>query len=235
LHIEQGPVLESAGLALGVVSAINGASRFRVSVRGRAGHAGTVPMGARHDALVAAATMILAVRQAGVEHDGVVATVGQMSVQPNAGNVIPGACNFSIDLRAPRDELREEVSAALLASLEHIAREHGVAIDIVRTHASRAVVCDDRLQALLGSAIQAVGLPVHTLPSGAGHDAMAVADLCPVGMLFVRCAGGISHHPDEAVLVEDVEVALDVLTSTLTALDPAEFALTDHLRSLTHE
>jgi allantoate deiminase len=234
LHIEQGPVLENAGAALGVVSAINGASRFRVSVRGRAGHAGTVPMGTRQDALVAAAAMILAVRQAALEHQGLVATVGQLSVQPNAVNVIPGACTFSLDLRAPHDKLREAVSIALRASLEDIAVAYGVSVDIVQTHVSGAVACDERLQAVLGIAIEAAGLPVHTLPSGAGHDAMALADLCPVGMLFVRCAGGISHHPDEAVLVEDVEVALNVLTRVLRALNPAEFARTVDFRSSTH-
>ncbi len=224
LHIEQGPVLEIDDVALGVVSAINGASRFRVTVQGRAGHAGTVPMAARQDALVAAAAMVLAVRQAALDHDTVVATVGQFSVHPNAVNVIPGACTFSIDLRAPRDTMREAAATSLRASLERIAASQGARLDFVQTHASRAVACDDRLQAALAGAIRTAGLPVRTLPSGAGHDAVAMADLCPVGMLFLRCTGGISHHPDEAVQVQDVDVALDVLTRVLTTLDPAAFA-----------
>jgi allantoate deiminase len=224
LHIEQGPVLEAADAPLGIVTAISGAARFAVTVTGRAGHAGTVPMAQRQDALAAAAAMIVAVQAIARGRDGVVATVGRLEVAPGAVNVIPGRCVFSIDLRAARDATRDAAELDIRAALETVAREQGVAAAIVALHAAPAVGCDARLQAHLAAAVAGAGLPVVRLPSGAGHDAMAVAALCPIGMLFLRCTGGISHHPDEAVRRDDVACALDVLERALRTLDPFSVA-----------
>jgi allantoate deiminase len=223
VHIEQGPVLEAAGAPLGIVTAINGAARFEICLTGRAGHAGTVPMAGRQDALVAAAHMVLAVRKVGVSRPGVVATVGRLAVTPDAANVIPGGCIFSIDVRASDDGERGSAEREIRQRLEQLAQAHGVRLSVARTHEAPAVVCDERLQAALARGLQACGLPLLHLPSGAGHDGMAVAALCPVGMLFVRCAGGISHHPDESVSEADVAHSLDVLTHALLHLRPGEF------------
>jgi allantoate deiminase len=215
IHIEQGPVLEAAGAPLGVVTAINGAARWEITVTGRAGHAGTVPMDQRRDALVAAAGMVLAVQRIARAHAGVAATVGRLAVFPSAPNVIPGACIFSIDVRAPEDALREAAETEIFAAIARLARENGTVITTRSLHAAPAVACDARLQSLLADAIGAAGLPVLHLPSGAGHDAMAMAALCPIGMLFVRCAGGLSHHPDESVQDVDVAAALKVMETML--------------------
>ena len=224
LHIEQGPILEKNGAPLGVVSAINGATRSAVTVRGRAGHAGTVPMMLRQDALVAASAMIIAVRAAATARPGVVATVGCINARPGATNVIPGQVTFSIDLRAPEDGLRTDAQATIERALHAHAASERVEVAIARTHHAPSVACDPRLRQLLAGAIEAARLPVLHLPSGGGHDAMAIASLCPIGMLFVRCAGGISHHPDEAVATEDIAHAVAVLTTTLRTLDPSDFS-----------
>ena len=224
VHIEQGPVLESLGAPLGIVTAINGAARFEVRVTGQAGHAGTVPMDQRRDALVAAASMVLAVNRVALENPGVVATVGRLSVSPGATNVIPGRCDFTIDLRADEDSLRDRAEALIGRALEAQAASCNTEVSLRRTHLAAATRCDPRLQALLAEAVGSIGLPIVALPSGAGHDAMAVAALCPVGMLFVRCAGGVSHHPDEAVTQADVAAALDAMTVVLRNLDPSGFS-----------
>jgi len=224
IHIEQGPVLEAANIPLGVVTAISGAARFEVTVTGRAGHAGTVPMSQRQDALAAAAAMILAIRDIARARPNVVATVGRLTVAPDATNVIPGTCQFTIDLRAPEDALRHQAEHAITAALHAVAHADNVALALRQTHEAAAVTCDPRLQTILAAAIEKSGLPIRHLPSGAGHDAMAIASLCPVGMLFVRCAGGISHHPDESVMESDVEAALHVMTQTLQSLTPTDFA-----------
>ncbi len=223
LHIEQGPVLEAHGAPVGIVTAISGTSRSLATVLGRAGHVGTVPMTGREDALAAAAAMILAVRDV-ARARGIVATVGRIDAKPGAANVIPGEAAFTIDLRAPEDHVRIEAQAELDRTLAAIADRERVRLTIARTHEAPAVQCCPRLQRLLAAATRDAGHRVIHLPSGAGHDAMAIADLCPVGMLFVRCAGGISHHPAEHVTTDDIAVALDVLTRTLRAIDPAEFA-----------
>jgi allantoate deiminase len=225
VHIEQGPVLESLGVPLGIVTAINGAARFEVQVVGRAGHAGTVPMDRRQDALVGAAAMVLAVRRVAIAYPGVVATVGKLAVSPGTTNVIPGGCVFSIDLRAADDAVRDLAEEDMINALRAEAVANGTDISIERTHSAPATACDTRLQATLARAVAVCGLPAPCLPSGAGHDAMAVASLCPVGMLFVRCAGGISHHPDESVTEADVAAALDAMTTALRSLDPADFSM----------
>ncbi len=216
-HIEQGPVLESLGLPVGVVSAICGATRKRFRIEGVAGHAGTVPMGQRCDALAAAAEMVLAIERIAIEK-GVVATVGRLAVQPDAVNVIPGQANFTLDLRAEQDAARLEALAAVERRVAEIANRRNVSWDSETFHQSPSVHCAPHLRAVFADAIAACGLPVHTLSSGAGHDAMAIAHLAPVAMLFIRCTGGISHNPAEAVLAEDVAVAAEVLSKALERL-----------------
>ncbi|MFD1383160.1 allantoate amidohydrolase [Rhodanobacter aciditrophus] len=217
LHIEQGPVLEDLDLPVGVVSAIAGAKRFEFSVTGMAGHAGTVPMPLRLDALAATSEMILAVESCAIKH-GVVATVGQINNRPNGVNVISGATTFSLDIRSEFDDRRDVALTDILAQFADIAERRKVTLKREPTHAANAVHCDQGMQASLRQAIEAQGITSHTLFSGAGHDAMAIADICPVAMLFMRCDKGISHHPAEAIETSDVAVTLAVLSHTLQNL-----------------
>jgi hydantoinase/carbamoylase family amidase len=211
-HIEQGPVLLNAGLPVGVVTCIAGASRMRVNVTGLAGHAGTVPMGVRQDALTAAAEMVLFVERYCEEHAGLVGTVGKIAALPGAINVIPQDVEFSIDVRSGDDELRRQAVAAFQAAFADIARRRNVQVNAAPFYAANAAPCDATLQQAFGSAIEAHGFPVKRLPSGAGHDAMVFPDVAPMAMLFVRCGNnGISHHPDETMTAEDAEVATSVL------------------------
>ena len=212
LHIEQGPVLEAEGLAIGTVGAINGATRIAATVEGLAGHAGAVPMALRQDALAASAEMILSVEaRARLEQD-LVATVGRLDAEPGAVNVIPGLVRFSIDIRAPRDEWRRRAVSDIVVSLQQTAKRRNVRLALAQTHEASAYVCDPRIIAGLDAATTAVGHKPFHLPSGAGHDTMMMGQLCPAGMLFVRCKGGISHNPLESITPEDCEVALAALT-----------------------
>jgi allantoate deiminase len=220
LHIEQGPVLEAENLALGVVTAINGASRFAVTVTGAAGHAGTVPMAMRRDALAGAAEMVAAVEAVGRGEPALVATVGALSVHPGAPNSVPGRVNFTIDVRAPRDDIRYDAILAINAALERVAESRGLDLAMTQTHDAPATECAPWLQAQLAGAIAGLGLPQKYLPSGAGHDAMAVASLCPVGMMFVRCKGGISHTPEESITAEDAGLAVAALAAFLRNFEP---------------
>ncbi|MFO1314464.1 MAG: allantoate amidohydrolase [Burkholderiales bacterium] len=220
LHIEQGPVLEAAGLPVGVVTAINGGNRFSVEVTGMAGHAGTVPMGLRRDALAAAAECALAVERIAAGEAEVVGTVGRIAAHPGAMNVIPGRVAFSLDVRAPTDEKRLAAVAAIRAEFAAIAQRRGVDIAIAPLWEARTAPCAPGLQRQLAAAIHDEGVRVHHLPSGAGHDGMALVDLAPIGMLFVRCAGGISHNPAEAVTLEDVATGARVLLRFVLAFTP---------------
>jgi allantoate deiminase len=215
LHIEQGPVLEAEGLAVGVVTAINGASRLSVTVTGAAGHAGTVPMAMRKDALAAASEQILGVQTYATGIPGLVATVGSLAVHPGAPNSIPGLVTYSIDIRSPNDAIREQAVADLGRDLHGISARHRVETRIAQTHRAPATQCAPWLQAQLADAIASQNIRPFYLPSGAGHDAMAVAALCPVGMLFVRCKGGISHTPEESITEADAEMAVAVLIAFL--------------------
>jgi allantoate deiminase len=217
LHIEQGPVLEDLDLPVGVVSAIAGAKRFEFNVIGMAGHAGTVPMNLRQDALCASSEMILAIEKVAQNH-GIVATVGRIQNRPNGVNVISGNTGFSLDIRSEFDEKRDVALDEILLELDAIAARRNVRIERKATHAANAVHCDAKLQSVLRKAIETQNIPVHTLFSGAGHDAMAMADICPVAMLFIRCDKGISHHPAEAIDTPDVAVSLAVLSHTLQNL-----------------
>ncbi|MBV8471986.1 MAG: hydantoinase/carbamoylase family amidase, partial [Hyphomicrobiales bacterium] len=200
------------GLPLGVVTAINGATRFDISVSGVAGHAGTVPMTLRRDALAAAAEMMLAIEARARAEAELVATVGRVEAEPGAVNVIPGRVRFSLDIRAPRDEQRQRAVADVAAMLEAIAARRGVSLQLVTTHEAGAYICDPQIVAGLEAAVEAVGAKPRLLPSGAGHDTMIMGRLCPAGMLFVRCKGGVSHNPLESITLEDCEIALAALT-----------------------
>jgi allantoate deiminase len=210
-HIEQGPVLEAEGLPVGVVTAINGQQRFRIQIDGMAGHSGTVPMRLRQDALAAAAECVLAAERIATGVPDAVATVGQLAPSPGATNVIAGRAVFSLDVRSPRDADRAAVAAAILAECRAIAARRRVTIDIVQTHELASCGCAGWLQAQLSAAIAADGHRVVALPSGAGHDAMAMVALTDVAMLFLRCRDGISHHPAESITAEDAATGARVL------------------------
>ncbi len=218
VHIEQGPVLEGRDVPVGVVTAIAGATRAELVFSGRAGHAGTVPMDLRHDAACAAAEWVLAVETAGRREPGLVATVGRLEAQPGAPNVVPGAAVASLDARHADDAVRAAVVAALRDEAERIGAVRGVEVAWREVMSAPAVAVDAALSEALAAAIGARGLPVVRLASGAGHDGVALSALTGVAMLFVRCAGGISHHPDESVDEADVAVALDVLHDAVRGL-----------------
>ncbi|MBX2805814.1 MAG: allantoate amidohydrolase [Hyphomicrobiales bacterium] len=207
LHIEQGPVLEEKDLPVGVVTAISGASRFRIELDGRAGHAGTVPMTLRRDALAGAADCIAAVERRCCGVAGLVGTVGQITAEPGATNVIPGRVSFSVDLRASEDQIRENTIARVLEDLREIAARRNLRLAIAKTHECGTVQCAVWLREQIAAAIKAGGHSVTELPSGAGHDGMAMADIADIGMIFVRCRDGVSHHPDEHTETADVEAA----------------------------
>ncbi len=211
VHIEQGPVLESRNLPVAVVSGIAGQDRIKLSFTGEAGHAGTVPMSLRKDALCAAAEFILAVETLARSEPGLVATVGQINVQRAASNVIPGHVTLSLDLRHLNDAVRELARHSLHEQARSIRLQRQLVLDWQLTQENRTVFCNPRLIHLLEQAIKEAGHPVLTLSSGAGHDAVVMSKLTDVAMLFVRCAGGISHNPAEAVMEEDVALAIDVL------------------------
>ena len=211
LHIEQGPVLEAEGLPVGVVTAINGFSRLRAKVRGTAGHAGTVPMHLRRDALAAAAECVLAVERMARSDPELVGTVGRMEAKPGAINVIPGEVDFTIDFRAPRDELRQRTVASTRAELAAIAARRSVACDVELIQELGVTHCAPRLMAQLERAVAAEGVRVRKLPSGAGHDGQAMSALTDVAMLFVRCRGGISHNPAESITEADAGVGARTL------------------------
>jgi allantoate deiminase len=210
IHIEQGPVLEAEGLRMAAVTAIVGQTRLNLTFGGQANHAGTTPMHLRRDALTAAAEWITAVETLALKADGLVATVGRVSVEPNAGNVVPGVAQVSLDLRHAHDATRVAAVEELVANAGAIAERRGLSLERTDRLDQPAVPMDERLTAVLTSAMEAAGYPAKTMPSGAGHDAMVMAAQVPAAMLFLRSPGGISHHPTETVLEEDVEAALQV-------------------------
>jgi allantoate deiminase len=216
VHIEQGPVLERRGLPVGVVVGIQGQSRIGVSFSGEAGHAGTVPMEGRRDALCAAAEFVLAVEKTALDEAALVATVGHIAAYPGASNVIPGEASLSLDVRHPDDAARLRAVERLREKAEELALVRGCEARWQVRQESRAVPTDPRLTALLARAVEEQGLPIERLASGAGHDAAQVAEMTPVAMLFVRCRRGISHNPAESVEPEDVGVAIEVMNRFLT-------------------
>ncbi len=211
-HIEQGPVLEVENQPLGVVSAIAGASRLSVTVTGEAGHAGTVPMRLRHDALLGAAEMALAVEKiAKADRHGMVATVGRVHVDPGAVNVIPARVVFTIDLRSGSDSSRRDALTRFEREAHKIADHRGLGVVISAFHEVATVPCYRDLEVRLSNAVAELGHRAPVMPSGAGHDGQAVSKLCPVGMLFVRCKGGVSHNPAEYASPADMGLAAAAL------------------------
>jgi allantoate deiminase len=217
LHIEQGPVLEAEGLPVGVVTAINGFSRLRVTLRGLAGHAGTVPMNLRRDTLAGAAECVLAVETVAKGHPELVGTVGRIEARPGAINVIPGEVMFTVDVRAPRDDLREGAVASIRAHIEKISRERRLACEIEPLQHFGVTACSPRLMEQMDRAVAAEGVRVRRLPSGAGHDGMALGAITDICMLFVRCKGGVSHNPLESITLEDAAVGARVLQRFITS------------------
>jgi allantoate deiminase len=209
-HIEQGPVLEHLRMPVGVVSAIAGQTRLRAGFTGRAGHAGTTPMSLRQDALCGTAEVILA-----AEKLGVTATVGECGVVGGASNVIPGRVVFTLDVRDAKDVKRRAACGKLRRLAAAVARRRGLKLDWEVVQETATSPMDPELTGILAGA---AGARVKKLPSGAGHDAAVMARVCPASMLFVRCKGGVSHHPDESVTTADVAVALDVLTRAVLEL-----------------
>ncbi|HKD92985.1 MAG TPA: allantoate amidohydrolase [Terriglobales bacterium] len=209
VHIEQGPILESLNYPLGVVETIVGQSRLIVSFTGKSSHAGTTSMDLRRDALAAAARWITSVESIAQSTSGLVATVGRLEIEPNARNVIAGSVHASLDVRHAQDTIRHQAVDRMLKEARQIAADRGLKFEEQKQLDQPAVAMDATLVKRLSQAVKAAGYPVHHMSSGAGHDAMILAAKIPAAMLFLRSPGGISHHPDENVLVEDVTAALN--------------------------
>jgi len=221
VHIEQGPVLLDRGLPLGVVTSIAGSVRMSATVTGVAGHAGTTPMSMRRDAAAAAAEMILAVERRCSEAATLVGTVGMLGVPNGATNVIPGRCEFSIDIRAGDDATRDAAVDDVVRELNAIARRRGVSLELSQTMRVPCAPCSPRLMDLLERCIARAGAVPLRLPSGAGHDAMILQRVTDVCMLFVRCGdGGISHNPRETMTVEDADLAARTFLEFLRTFRP---------------
>lgn len=220
VHIEQGPVLEVENEAVGIVTAINAQSRAAVRVSGEAGHAGTVPMKLRKDALTAAAEMALALEEIAGSHDQAVGTVGVFRPDPGATNVVPGAVDFTIDYRAPVGATVAAMERQIQQRFGEVAARRGVGLTITPYSREDATPMAADLQEALATGIARTGsnLSARRLPSGAGHDAMAMARLCPSAMLFVRCEKGISHSPLENMTELDAGIAIRVLIETVLEL-----------------
>lgn len=221
-HIEQGPVLESEGLPLGVVEAIAGQNRCHVHFHGHANHAGTTPMTLRHDAMSAAAEWIVEVERYAKNTPGLVATVGSVQTQPGAGNVIAGEVYATLDVRSSLDSARNDATAQLLTFAKSCGESRGVTVTATTQMQQDAVPMDRDLLRLLEDAVDSTGCLVRRMVSGAGHDAMVLAPHMPAAMLFLRTPGGLSHHPDEAVTVEDVQLGLDAGIAFVKAMATRE-------------
>jgi len=217
-HIEQGPVLEALEAPVGIVEAIVGQSRIWAELRGRAGHAGTLPMEGRRDALAAAAELVLAVERLPRSFGGLRATVGALAVAPGAVNVVPGAVQLGIDVRHAGDAVRESAVAELKRLAGELAARRGVEFRVTHEEDHPAVPADPFLAGLLAEAVRSTGHVPHRMTSGAGHDAAVMAAVAPMAMLFLRSPGGVSHHPDERVHPDDVAAALEVLVHYLDLL-----------------
>ncbi|WP_183954345.1 allantoate amidohydrolase [Sphingobium fontiphilum] len=218
-HIEQGPVLEAKGLALGTVTGIAAQLRLSAIVTGQANHAGTTTMALRRDALTGAAEMMLAIE--GIARDDasdLVATVGRIEALPGAPNVVPGEVRFSIDIRSGDPARRDRAAQAILVALEHVASSRGLAVAVEQVHDLPASPCDPALMDMMDAALADAGHPPFRLVSGAGHDAMAMAALCPTAMLFIRCRAGISHNPAEHIDPADAEAAFQAMLGFIRKL-----------------
>jgi allantoate deiminase len=215
VHIEQGPVLEAEKLAVGVVSAIAGQTRARLTFRGKAGHAGTTPMALRRDALAGAAEFMVVAESLARASAPLVVTVGTLTVSPGAPNVIPGEVVLSLDVRHPRDTSRRAALKLLQVAAKKIAHARKLTLQWARTQDNGAVACSPALTATLEKSVRDVQGRSISLVSGAGHDAVVMSAIAPVAMLFVRCRDGLSHHPDEFSSADDIDVAVRVMMDFL--------------------
>jgi N-carbamoyl-L-amino-acid hydrolase len=223
LHIEQGPVLESGGIAVGVVTGIVGITRYAVTVEGRADHAGNTPMDMRQDALTAAASLVLKAEEEAWDLNHTtgffVGTVGQLAVEPNAANVVPGRVRLTVEFRSGSDAARQTFVASLRQFADEVAAETGVRIAFERLSDAAPAVCSDVVRNAIRDACATTGVACIDMASGAGHDAMHVANAGPMGMIFIPCRGGRSHCPEEWVEPKDLTAGAAVLLETVLALD----------------
>lgn len=215
VHIEQGPILENKNLAVAAVTALTGIERHRLWVTGKAGHAGTTPMEVRQDALVAAAQMVVVVDKHLQATPDLVGVIGKLEVRPNAVNVIPATVEMTFELRSPHDDLRRRGREEIFRRLHDIAGEASLTLDIEQTYEAQSVACADWMIEGIKAAMQRRGITPYSMYSGAGHDGLAMHALTDIGMLFVRCRDGLSHHPDESITAEDAETAAEVLIEFL--------------------
>ena len=219
VHIEQGPVLEIENAALGVVTGICGIERNTVCFYGDTGHAGTVPMANRKDALLAASEFISAINKQTLTSNGIRATIGSLSIYPNVVNAIPSEATLTLEIRSINDETRENFASDARDIALNIAQKSSLDFSFTQTYSQAAVLCDPALiNTLKQSTDMIIGKSI-TLPSGATHDASAMADLCPISMLFVRCRNGISHAPEEFASRDDMHLAFETIAKFLTSLD----------------
>ncbi len=220
LHIEQGGTLDQARIPIGIVEGIVGVHRYEVVIDGFANHAGTTPMGERKDAMVAAAQLTLAVREIATRRQGrQVGTVGQIAIEPNSPNVIPGKATLSVEFRDLSEQVIRELDDALKSRATEIAKETGTTITFTLSSANAGVPATSGVQDAIGRAAGALSLPTRRLPSGAGHDAQQMARLCPMGMIFVPSVGGVSHSPKELTTWADCANGANVLLGTVLELD----------------
>jgi N-carbamoyl-L-amino-acid hydrolase len=216
VHIEQGPVLNELGLPLGVVTSINGSVRYMVEIKGVAAHAGTTPMDRRQDALCAASELALYMEQRAKEDTHSVATIGQMNIPSGSINVIPGLCKFSMDMRAPSDIQKDKLAGDILRKLEEICSRRRLTYTLNETLRINAAPSAPDWQNYWGKAVNSVGLPIHKMPSGAGHDAMKIHEIMPQAMLFVRGENsGISHNPLESTTSDDIQLGVEAFMDLL--------------------
>ena len=220
MHIEQGPVLEEAGIPIGVVEAIAGPVRLKISVEGTASHSGTTPMGKRRDALVSAAQVVLAVQDEAAKRAErrIVGTVGVMKVHPGAMNVVPGRVEMWVDIRGIDAEDVAATARAVREAAARIADREGTRIRLETLSTDTPVPMDSDVIQTIEAACRRAGVAYRRMPSGAGHDAMNMAKLAPAGMIFIPCRRGVSHNPDEYAAPEDILTGIDVLTETLAVL-----------------
>jgi len=219
VHIEQGPVLNGLGLPLGVVTSINGGRRFAGEVRGMASHAGTTPMGTRRDAAAAVAELAVFLEKRAAAAPNLVGTMGMLAVPNGSTNVVPGRCQFTLDIRATTDPVRDACVADVIAEAEAICARRGVTLSVEETMKVAASPSAPEWQARWERAVASLGLPVHRMPSGAGHDAMKLGELLPQAMLFVRGENaGISHNPLESTTADDMQLLIEAFAAFADAL-----------------
>ena len=221
VHIEQGPVLNELDMPLGIVTSINGSIRMQCEIIGTASHAGTTPMDRRADAATALAELALYVEQRALTDGDSVATIGMLQVPNGSVNVVPGRCLFSLDMRAPVNAQRDALAADILAALQRICERRGLRYTAEESMRAAAAPSAPAWQARWEAAVSSLGLPLHRMPSGAGHDAMKLHEIMPQAMLFVRGQNsGISHNPLESSTNDDMQLAFEAFMHLLTHLDP---------------